>query len=1732
MYELNQKYFFSGTSTDLLRSMSLRLCSFQIRQSIVDRLEQLRDNPKRLEKPFIYHLDVGAMYPNIILTNRLQPNAIVTDATCAACDYNQSKNGCKRRMDWVWRGDYNPATKSEYERTKDQLNRELHRDGLPFEQLPEREQVSFVSNRLKDYARKAYKKTKVTEEETRTDVVCMRENDFYVDTVRQFRDRRYEYKKMNKDWKKKATDAKDSATKKLCEDRVLVYDSLQVAHKCILNSFYGYVMRKGARWRSMEMAGIVTKTGADIITQARMLVEQIGRPLELDTDGIWCILPGSFPDVYSFSLHDGTKLKVEYPCLMLNANVHDQFSNHQYQTLIDPDRGIYETRSECSIFFEVDGPYRCMVIPASIEEGKLLKKRYAVFNFDGSLAELKGFELKRRGELELIKTFQSQVFERFLDGTTLKECYDCVANVANHWIDVIDTRGDSLDTDELVDLISENRNMSRQLDDYGEQKGTSQTTARRLGEFLGAEIIKDKGLNCKFIIAEQPYGAPVTERAIPTAIWKAEPTVMKHFLRKWLKSPGLDGDGLDIRNILDWDYYLDRLGKTIQKIISIPAALQKVPNPVPRVPHPDWLESKVKRLNERYQQQNIRSMFGVKSTGENAPRPMEDIEDMNGDVTALKRPLVHKMSIREESTDPDSDKFTIQVPQSRIDLTKESFGDWLRQKKSIWRKAIKERQDISSLSGRVGDVKKQRKNVSVDGFIRAAADSLNEKEWQILEVREMSSYDAQTPSSHSGSGDFILWAMIGQSSLQRIVITVPRIVYISSLKEITNSSNEIIDFRQVDKHLPYSKNSPFLYEVTLLEHVYKSRKWIKLLQPVDPSHRIEDVLGTMYESGTPLLTRALTELGSIVKVSQSASRSKIKSYFLSELARVDRPTGGEYLHRQLSYKRVFMYIRVNPKTKTGIVTLFSIGTSIGSDESRSDSSSDVTRPSEYTSSASFDVGATCSIWIIKPKTRNSQKSVSVKQCEALFGQLIETIQDAAGTDSDYSCVSPSSFIQVSSLKIVESEALAYAGANEAINTQSKSGGATFILLNSSRPTPYIRRYMSVFSSFPVCSMAFPPGPAHDPLKPSLPSLNWEAPAVQLSLEAYLFMIVISFPKRVSYCRYGQVPLGNLGEDENNMIFDVSMCRMIQKNRALSWASCAPGRPDVGIDFMPSTGGGSFPGTEANATYYNQDEIWGDDDELISPIIRRPGCYRSICVDIDVQDLAIASLTNAALSVPLMGSTGLDASSPSSVAMFGSSLPLSKVAGPLGDDMSTSISLPIVRSLVSGWLKDAFTTSSLVADELLHHIYRLISNPETLLHDHALHRVVHSLMKSTFLRLLSELQGLGCTVVYASFHKITVATNKLELSDAEEYINFVIETSRRQTISNGDHDDSLAKVSLRPRQFHTHFVFLDEYNFGTMQLDRVLRMDLEDSIDFAIPDGNADSNSVVVPSVVTAWSIMNYLGNEVAQEYFRAIIGRFSKDVFRKQMELALQDGVLPIAGALGLSEQVLTFKRKMISKHFATYLTRAVSEIIKEGPDENMMPPILIDQPHHFTPALEYIKNVITVLELDTDVDNEVHGLKRSLLSQIGVAEYSMLATWINPCPTYILPDVFCTECHESRDVNLCYVPPRQMNEDIEKQWTCDDCGTPYNVSVIEGRLLHLLHKKLVRYVLQDVRCVKTNRVATRALVPLSDCAANLKLDISQETALKELRLLRSLATFHDMELLQETVESILSSYR
>ena len=65
----------------------------EIKQEIIEKLVYIRERcPNYEAEPLIYHVDVAAMYPNIILSNRLQPVSIVNEQICAGCTFNKDEN--------------------------------------------------------------------------------------------------------------------------------------------------------------------------------------------------------------------------------------------------------------------------------------------------------------------------------------------------------------------------------------------------------------------------------------------------------------------------------------------------------------------------------------------------------------------------------------------------------------------------------------------------------------------------------------------------------------------------------------------------------------------------------------------------------------------------------------------------------------------------------------------------------------------------------------------------------------------------------------------------------------------------------------------------------------------------------------------------------------------------------------------------------------------------------------------------------------------------------------------------------------------------------------------------------------------------------------------------------------------------------------------------------------------------------------------------------------------------------------------------------------------------------------------------------------------------------------------------------------------------------------------------------------------------------------------------------
>jgi DNA polymerase epsilon subunit 1 len=813
----------------------------EIKDEIMSALRKLKETPNRIECPLIYHLDVAAMYPNIILTNRLQPDAMVTEADCAACDYNSPENKCQRPLEWKWRGEYYPASRGEYTMVAAQLKTEVG-----WNQMPYADKQQALAKRLGEYSRKIYKKMYERKEILKVSTVCQRENPFYINTVRNFRDRRYEYKSLLKVWKGKlevSQAASDTAGIAEAQKMVIVMDSLQLAHKCILNSFYGYVMRKGSRWFSMEMGGIVCYTGAKIIQLARELVEQVGRPLELDTDGIWCILPKSFPENFVCKTFSGKKIVVSYPCTMLNHLVHDTFTNDQYQTR-DNENLPFEVKRENSIFFEVDGPYRAMILPASTEEDKLLKKRYAVFNDDGSLAELKGFEVKRRGELKMIKIFQQQIFGVFLKGKTLEECYAAVASVANEFLDILYTKGSSITDSEVLDLIGENKNMSKSLSAYEGQKSTAITTAKRLAEFLGNEMIKDK-LACHFIIARKPADAPVAERAVPVAILHADPTTKRYFLRKWLKDNTLEDP--DIREFIDWEYYKERFGGVLQKLISIPAAMQRIPNPVPRIQHPDWLRN---RVSDEKNQSRLTDLFDIedmKAAGQRAaavPKP-------GPSMPRVSRVLKQR---RKKTATELLEDLKLFLTTNKCPNPNKDYPSWLAFQKKKWKY-----QNLASKSGssaafiqgisRISSADRDAQHMET--FLRQHRNQLEGNKWHIVQVKEEA-------SSH------IFWVFVS-GKLHKLTIDIPRVFFVNSLVPISKSQTEIlsgVEMTEAKKILPRGCSAEYFYQCTVSEDIYrrKERQFAQFFA--------HPLVQGVYETKVSGTTRAIINLGCVAKVNR------------------------------------------------------------------------------------------------------------------------------------------------------------------------------------------------------------------------------------------------------------------------------------------------------------------------------------------------------------------------------------------------------------------------------------------------------------------------------------------------------------------------------------------------------------------------------------------------------------------------------------------------------------------------------------------------------------------------------------------------------------------------------------------------------------------------------------------------------------------------------------------------
>ena len=113
----------------------------------------------------------------------------------------------------------------------------------------------------------------------------------------------------------------------------------------------------------------------------------------------------------------------------------------------------------------------------------------------------------------------------------------------------------------------------------------------------------------------------------------------------------------------------------------------------------------------------------------------------------------------------------------------------------------------------------------MEGYTRNAAQTLTNHEWHIVEIRELLS--TENGSTVSSSGDFVVWILFGNGSLQKVNMTVPRTVYINCKEEVKEITSPMLTVKRVEKFLPRNKSAKYLHEVILPEEVYRGKNWLE-----------------------------------------------------------------------------------------------------------------------------------------------------------------------------------------------------------------------------------------------------------------------------------------------------------------------------------------------------------------------------------------------------------------------------------------------------------------------------------------------------------------------------------------------------------------------------------------------------------------------------------------------------------------------------------------------------------------------------------------------------------------------------------------------------------------------------------------------------------------------------------------------------------------------------------------
>ena len=444
-----------------------------------------------------------------------------------------------------------------------------------------------------------------------------------------------------------------------------------------------------------------------------------------------------------------------------------------------------------------------------------------------------------------------------------------------------------------------------------------------------------------------------------------------------------------------------------------------------------------------------------------------------------------------------------------------------------------------------------------------------------------------------------------------------------------------------------------------------------------------------------------------------------------------------------------------------------------------------------------------------------------------------------------------------------------------------------------------------------------------------------------------------------------------------------------------------------------------------------------------------------------------------------------------------------------------------------------------ADMLLMHFYRwLRCGSASKLHDPCLFKLIHGMMRKVFFQLLAEFRRLGAKVIYATFNKIIVGTNKHSVPNATAYVDYVLRSVKKQQL--------FAWLELQPTVYWDYLLWMDPANYGGILC-----------LPEASSDPTADNNASAAPSVEMQWNIGDFLPPRV-QQHFQVFVAEFIYRLHKALVEIRERDeGSSETSDAVdgGKSSPLAPFTRELIASNFSPRLFKIIPDLLRQGTttttttstakvlgnsaseggsrssEDDLQNAQAMKRHANFLamncgsemPALEFIKDLSVVLQLENSCRKETAQLRRNLLTLIQVREFSDRSQYVNPCISVKLTDVICQYCNFCRDLDLSRDP--DLVASAEGRWSCAICRHEYPQDALEAQLVSVVQRQVLAFQLQDLKCVKCGLVKAENMTEYCKCSGAFTTLQPRAEFAARLQVYHKVAVFYKLAYLEQVLK-------